>query len=99
MKLLPVVWVCTFLAGCYTWKPVQFIRTENFSVSGTKQSPAVAFGIVFHNPNSFGCTVTALESEGSFNNQVVFNAGIGAKVHAISNRDFIFPVTAQLAKM
>ena len=89
----------SLLSSCMTIKPVEFKGTENFSVSSNNNSPMVNFGIVFHNPNSFGCTVTDVESEGLLNDRLLFNAGLDTKVHAGANSDFIFPVTAKVAKM
>lgn len=57
------------------------------------------FGIVFHNPNTFGCTVSAVQSEGSLNNRLVFQAGTSTSVKAAGKSDFTFPVTAKLARM
>jgi LEA14-like dessication related protein len=59
----------------------------------------VTFGIVFHNPNKFGCTISDIESEGSINSKLVFNAGVISKVKAKAGSDVTFPVTANLAKM
>ena len=86
-------------SSCITIKPVEFRRTENFSVSGKGSAPGVSFGIVFHNPNSFGCTVSNLESEGSLNNRLFFTAGIDTKIRAAANSDIVFPVNAKLANM
>ena len=87
------------LSSCFTMKPVEFRRTENFSVAGNNNSPLVSFGIVFHNPNKFGCTISDIESEGSIQDRLLFNAGVKSKVRAKANSDVTFPVTANLAKM
>jgi len=86
-------------SSCFTIKPVEFRRTENFGLGSNNNSPLVTFGIVFYNPNSFGCTVSDVESEGSINNTLVFNAGIASKVKAKRKSEVSFPVTANLAKM
>ncbi|MEO8088198.1 MAG: LEA type 2 family protein [Bacteroidota bacterium] len=98
-QILYVSFSCIFFTSCITMKPVEFRRTENFSVTGNNNAPLINFGIVFHNPNTFGCTISDIESEGSFNNQVAFNAGIKTKVRAKANSDFTFPVTARIAKL
>ena len=90
---------CLFFPSCITMKPVEFVRTENFSVSGNNNSPMVSFGIVLHNPNAFGCTITGIESEGMFNGRLLFNGGIQNKIKVKRKSDATFPVTAQLAKM
>src|SRR6187401_280 len=88
-----------FFSSCFTIKPVEFRRTENFSVATNNNSPMVTFGLVFHNPNKFGCTISDIESEGSINSKLVFNAGVKSKVKAKAGSDVTFPVTANLAKM
>jgi len=90
---------CLLLSSCLSLKPVEFMRTENFSVRDSNNTPLLSFGIVFHNPNSFGCTISDIESAGTFNDKLAFNAGIKTKVRAKGNSDFSFPVTARLAKM
>lgn len=87
------------LSSCITMKPVQFLRTENFSVSSNNNSPVVSFGLVFYNPNSFGCTVAGIESEGSMDKKLIFNAGFSTKVKASRKKEFTFPVSAVLARM
>jgi len=86
-------------SSCFTIKPVEYKRTENFALSSNNNSPLVTFGIVFHNPNKFGCTISDIESEGSINSKLVFNAGVTTKVKAKASSDVTFPVTANLAKM
>jgi len=88
-----------FFSSCFTIKPVEFRRTENFSVASNNNSPMVTFGIVFYNPNGFGCTISNIESEGSINSRLVFNAGIASKIKAKRKSEVAFPVTANLAKM
>ncbi|CAN5465012.1 hypothetical protein BH11BAC1_BH11BAC1_20520 [soil metagenome] len=98
-QILYVSFSCIFLTSCFTLKPVEFRRTENFSVTTNNNQPLLNFAIVFHNPNAFGCTLSDIESEGSFNNKVAFNADVKTKVRAKSNSDFTFPVNARMAKM
>lgn len=86
-------------SSCFTMKPVEFRRTENFGLGSNNKSPMVTFGIVFYNPNGFGCTVSDIESEGSINSRLVFNAGVTSKVKAKRKSEVSFPVTANLAKM
>ncbi len=98
-KLLLSAFICLLLNSCYTIKPIEFRRAENFSASKNNGSPKVSFGIVFHNPNSFGCTISTIESMGELNNQLIFNASIQNSVRAKGNSDFTFPVSADVAKM
>jgi LEA14-like dessication related protein len=98
-RFLFAVIAVMLLSSCFTIKPVEFKRTENFSVSSNNNSPMVTFGLVFYNPNKFGCTISDIESEGSINDRLVFNAGVNSKVRAKSRSDVTFPVTANLAKM
>jgi LEA14-like dessication related protein len=86
-------------SSCFTIKPVEFKRTENFALGSNNKSPLVTFGIVFFNPNKFGCTISDIESEGSINSRLVFNAGVDTKVKAKGRSEVSFPVTANLAKM
>jgi hypothetical protein len=100
MKQVTIILIAgSFFSSCMTIRPVEFVRTENFSVSSNNNSPVINFGIVFHNPNSFGCTITDVESEGMLNDRLLFNAGAGTKVHAGAGSDFTFPVIAKAAKM
>ena len=59
----------------------------------------VTFGIVFYNPNNFGCTVSDIESEGSLKSRILFNAGVETKIKAKRKSEVSIPVTANLAKM
>jgi hypothetical protein len=87
------------LTSCFTIKPVEFRKTENFSVSRNNKSPLVTFGIVFYNPNGFGCTISDIESEGSLQGRLIFNAGIATKVKAKRKSEVSLPVTANIANM
>ena len=93
-----VVFLLT-LSSCFPLKPVEFRRTENFGLGSNNNSPLMTFGIVFYNPNKFGCTISGIESEGSINNRLVFNAGVTTKVKAKARSEVTFPVTANLARM
>jgi len=100
MKTLIIAGLTSLLlSSCFSMKPVEFLRTENFSVTSNNNAPILNFAIVFHNPNAFGCTITSIESEGTVSNRLLFNAGIATKVRAKKKSDFSFPVTARLAKM
>lgn len=87
------------LSACITMKPIEFRRAENFSVSSNNNSPLLNFGLVFYNPNAFGCTITDIQSEGALKDQQVFNAGMNTKLRIKSKSDFSIPVTARMAKM
>ncbi|MCX6275824.1 MAG: LEA type 2 family protein, partial [Bacteroidetes bacterium] len=87
------------LSACITIKPIEFRRAENFSVSSNNNSPLLNFGLVFYNPNAFGCTITDIQSEGALKDQQVFNAGMNTKISIKSKSDFAIPVTARMAKM
>jgi hypothetical protein len=87
------------LSSCAAIKPVEFRRTENFSVTSNNNQPLVSFGIVFYNPNGFSCTVSDIQSEGWLGGRILFNAGMKSKVRAKKNSDFTFPVTAAPAQM
>jgi len=98
-RLSLAIVVSAFATSCFTMKPVEYKRTENFSVTSNNNSPILNFGLVFHNPNAFGCTISNVESEGTLNNRLVFNAGVATKIRARKKSDFTFPVSAVLAKM
>src|SRR5688572_25691538 len=87
------------LPSCFTIQPVEFRRTENFTVTSNNNSPMVSFGIVFHNPNGFGCTISDIESEGSLSGRLLFNAGVKTKLRVKARREASLPVTARLSKM
>ena len=99
IRLTVLISCIIFLSSCLTLKPVEYKRTENFSVASNNNSPMLSFGIVFYNPNAFGCTITGIESEGSLNNRLVFNAGISTPLRVQRKREVAVPVTARLAQM
>ena len=99
-RLVLFLFICCFLfTSCVSMKPVEFMRTENFSVTGDNKKRLVQFDLVFHNPNGFGCTVDRITSDGWISNRQLFSAGVNGKVRAKSRRDFSVPVTASPANM
>jgi LEA14-like dessication related protein len=87
------------ISSCITIKPIEFRRAENFSVSSNNNSPLLNFGLVFYNPNGFGCSITSIQSEGELKDQQVFTAGINTGIKVKGKSDFSIPVTARMAKM
>jgi hypothetical protein len=91
--------VLLLFSSCFTIKPVEFRKTENFSVTRNNNSPLVTFGIVFYNPNGFGCTISDIKSEGSLKGRLLFNAGLSTRIKAKRKSEVSLPVTANIAKM
>lgn len=87
------------LQACITVRPVEFRKVENFSVTSNNNAPLLNFSLVFYNPNTFGCNVEEIHSEGAFNGQQVFNAGNLSRIRVKRKSVFSVPVTARISKM
>ena len=59
----------SLLQSCLILKPVEFRRAENFSLTTVNNAPLLNFGLVFKNPNRFGCKIADIHLEGAVNSQ------------------------------
>ncbi len=98
-QILFAACLCFLLSSCLSIKPIEFKRTENFFVSSNNKSPVVNFMIVFYNPNSFGCSISYIESEGTLKDQLVFVAEMKTRTRAKSKTEFFIPVNAYIGNM
>jgi len=83
---------CALCSSCITMKPPEYRRIENFSSSGNPVM--VSFGIVLHNPNGFGCTISTAGVDGTLNGKQLLHADMSTALHIKHRADAVLTLSA-----
>ena len=93
---LTVLFCGILLQSCISPKPLEFKQVNSFTVRNILTNHEIHFEMVFTNPNSFGCTVKAIETDCIVSAKNVLNYKSKDQIKIKRKADFTVPITVNV---